>query len=565
MSLLTKNYFNLLLIQCLILRVGFVPFVSAETPDNKYKKFSITGNYLAGQHAQFKGEHSLAADFMLSILSKIRQSADLTRKTFLLLIREGRFDEAINLTKTFKKDDNEMGLTKLVLLVKKIKRKEFKSALKELNKAPEDGFSEVTFPLLKAWTLLGQDKVDEAVKHLEGYKGRQSVSLLYKLHQALIYSAGDQNQQALKILESLLNDNQTLDFRLVQLAGNIYEITDQPNKAISLFKKFSKKTKNDLLLNAAKKRQRTGKIPSALIVNPNDGIAEAFFGIANSFKGQKAYEMALIFGRFGLYIKPKFPVMLILIGELLEMRNRLIDANQLYSKVQNDSPFRKESKLRIASNLHSLKKTDEAIILLRKLASAHPNDPEPLIQVGDYLRSKERYAEAIIEYNEAMRRTGELKAHNWRLLYIRGVALEREKMWKKAEKDFLRALDFKPNQPYVLNYLGYSYLEQKTNLNEALEMIRKAVKLRPRDGYIIDSLGWGYYRLKKYEAAVLELERAVLYRPEDPIINDHLGDAYWKVGRKIEARFQWQRSLSLEPKPELLKSVKNKLQHGLRD
>ena len=214
--------------------------------------------------------------------------------------------------------------------------------------------------------------------------------------------------------------------------------------------------------------------------------------------------------------------------------------------------------------MHELDKTEDAIKMLRVIAKQYPDDPAPLVRVGDYLRSRERFSEAIIEYDEAINRIGDLQPHNWRLLYIRGIALERENQWEKAEVDFLRALDFQPNQPNILNYLGYSYLEKKIKLDHALEMIRKAVKLRPRDGYIIDSLGWGYYRLKKYRKAVNELERAVLYRPEDPIINDHLGDAYWRVGRKTEARFQWRRSLSLKPKNDLIETVRRKLKHGLK-
>jgi Flp pilus assembly protein TadD len=160
-------------------------------------------------------------------------------------------------------------------------------------------------------------------------------------------------------------------------------------------------------------------------------------------------------------------------------------------------------------------------------------------------------------------RIGELERRHWSLLYARGIALERSKKWNRAEADFLRALEFEPEQPYVLNYLGYSWVEKGINLKKALAMIRKAVELRPNDGYIVDSLGWGLYQLGKMDEAVRELERAVELRAEDPIINDHLGDAYWQVGRRQEARFQWSRALSLDPDPELIGVIQAKLKKGM--
>ena len=126
---------------------------------------------------------------------------------------------------------------------------------------------------------------------------------------------------------------------------------------------------------------------------------------------------------------------------------------------------------------------------------------------------------------------------HWRLFYVRGIAFERLGEWPKAEADFLRALELEPDQPLVLNYLGYTWVEQGRNLDEARTMIEKAVELRPDDGYIVDSLGWVAYRLGDFEEAVRQLELAVELVPGDPIINDHLGDAYWQVGRLNEARF----------------------------
>ena len=163
------------------------------------------------------------------------------------------------------------------------------------------------------------------------------------------------------------------------------------------------------------------------------------------------------------------------------------------------------------------------------------------------------------------RRLGKLDKRHWTILYSRGISLERSKNWKRAEKDFKTALGLSPDQPYVLNYLGYSWVDQGVNLADARKMIERAVKLRPNDGYIVDSLGWAFYRLKKYEAAVKQLERATELRPQDPTINDHLGDAYWRVGRFMEAKFQWQRALNLKPEADQVLLIEKKLKLGLDD
>jgi Flp pilus assembly protein TadD len=181
------------------------------------------------------------------------------------------------------------------------------------------------------------------------------------------------------------------------------------------------------------------------------------------------------------------------------------------------------------------------------------------------LRSRERYAEALDYYTRALALTPAPAKDNWALFYSRGVCNERLKNWPAAEADFKKALALAPDESLVLNYLGYSWVDQGRNLKQAMEYIRKAVKLKPDDGYYVDSLGWAYYRLGNLPAAVEHLERAVELKPDDPIINDHLGDAYWKVGRKFEAKYQWQQALTLKPEDDLVVTIRKKIEAGLPD
>jgi Flp pilus assembly protein TadD len=199
------------------------------------------------------------------------------------------------------------------------------------------------------------------------------------------------------------------------------------------------------------------------------------------------------------------------------------------------------------------------------LVAEHPSDVDAIMALGNILRARKSFAECADVYSKGITAIGTPEKPNWLIFYFRGICNERNKNWDQAEKDLKEALKLFPDQPHVLNYLGYSWIDQGSNLDEGMRMIRRAVEQRPDDGYIVDSLGWAYFRLGNYDEAVKNLERAVELKPDDPTINDHLGDAYWKTGRTLEANFQWSHARDLKPEPEDLVKIKQKLASGLSD
>jgi Flp pilus assembly protein TadD len=220
-------------------------------------------------------------------------------------------------------------------------------------------------------------------------------------------------------------------------------------------------------------------------------------------------------------------------------------------------------RLRIAEELERLDATEEAVAELEGLSELRQDRFEPLFRLGNMLRAKERFEEAAAAYDRAIERVAEPRREHWTMFYFRGIARERNDDWPRAEADLLQALDLEPEQPFVMNYLAYSWIEKKLNLDRAKGMLVRAVELRPDDGYIVDSLGWVYFRLGEHGKSVTFLERAVELRPQDPVINDHLGDAYWRVGRRQEARFQWRRALSLGPEEAEAPVIEKKIDTGL--
>jgi Flp pilus assembly protein TadD len=216
-------------------------------------------------------------------------------------------------------------------------------------------------------------------------------------------------------------------------------------------------------------------------------------------------------------------------------------------------------------DLDSLDRTDEAKKQLEKLIAERPKDLEAILALGNILRGRKEFAECADVYTKGMVGIDKPQKSDWLMFYFRGICFERSKQWGKAEADLKKALELFPEQPQVLNYLGYSWIDQGINLDEGMRMIRRAVEQKPDDGYIVDSLGWAYFRIGNYEDSVKQLERAVELKPEDPTINDHLGDVYWRIGRTPEAKFQWSHARDLKPEPEELPKIEEKLRSGLAD
>lgn len=525
---------------------------------------TVTGNYLAGRFAQARQDAAAAANFLDAVLKMAPTSPEILRRTFILMLAEGRMNEATGLASRLVGVNAKAPIANLLLVVEAIKNGRYEEALVKLKTLPDNGLNALMGPIVRSWALFGLGKgADKSLKALEPLLKRNGAEALYQLHGALILELSGRTKEAEAFFQKAVKAQGGLSFRLTQLFGGFYERGGQIQKAQALYAQFSKENPGSQLMAYRKERRKTETAPPRNVEDTVSGVAEGLYGLASSLRQQNARETALVFGRIGLYLRPDFPVMQILIGGILESSNRLEGANAIYLSIRPSSLFSWQGRLRAALNMADLDRTDEAVSRLRAMAAERPKDPNILIRLGDILRARQRFKEAIEVYNQAESRIGKPERRYWTLFYARGISLEQTKQWAKAEADLLKALEIRPDQPFVLNYLGYSWIDQGMNLDRAMEMIKKAVSLRPNDGYIVDSLGWAHYRLKAYGDAVRELERAAELRPEDPVINDHLGDAYWRVGRRAEARFQWRRSLGLKPDPKLVGAIKSKISQGL--
>lgn len=524
---------------------------------------SPAGNYLAGRQAQKNRDFGNASRFLGKALEKTPDNTLLLRNTFLARLADGDITEAVPMAREIVKRQNSAPIAKLILLVDAVERNDLPGAGPILANFPERGFSGFLKPLLTSWVMVGATDGSDPIEALSPLKNQSGLRVLYELHAALLSDAVGRPEEAEKHYKFAAKNVRRSTLRVVQVYGQHLERAGKTEQARLLYETYLKENPDSVVLGPAMERLDKGEKPALLVSGPAEGIAEALFNIAGTMTRQNSAQDALIFGQLALHLRPDFDLARMLVAGILESMNRNEDAIAAYREIDSQSPFHWSARLRVAGNLEALDRDDDAIALLQILTREDATRPEPLVSLGDLLRSNKRFAESVAAYDRAIELLSDLDKRHWTILYSRGISLERSKQWERAERDFKRALELNPDQPYVLNYLGYSWVDQGINLGPAREMIERAVKLRPNDGYIVDSLGWVLYRLKDFEGAVEHLERAVELRPNDPTINDHLGDAYWRVGRYTEARFQWQRALALKPEADQISAIEDKLQRGL--
>jgi len=519
---------------------------------------SAYGNYLAARHAGFARELDRAADLLISALEQDPDAPSVMALTHRVLLAQGRVDEAVDIARRLTSLGSTGPFATLTLALSDIRENRLPQAAARASDDGSTGANRVLNPVIRAWALAGQGKTDAALDALEPLAGVRGFGGLRDLHRALVLDLGERGADADAAYGMLAERMARPAARLVEVIANFHERAGAPDKARALYRRYRTSQPDSLLFEAKLAATDPGQ-PPRLVATAADGVAEALFHFAGALNDRNATDAALVYIRLALYLRRDFPAARMMLADLLETLRRFADANDVYAGIGAESEFRWSARIRAAENLHELDRTDEALAALAALGDERPRRIDALSRLGSILRAEERYDEAVEIYDRIMARVGAVERHHWPLLYARGVALERTKRWKRAEADFLRALELEPDQPLVLNYLGYSWADQGVRLDEARKMIERAVEQRPNDGYIVDSLGWVLHRVGKFSEAVVHLERAVELQPGDPIINDHLGDAYWGVGRYYEARFQWQRSLSLNPEPALARQLAEKL------
>ncbi|HWK86155.1 MAG TPA: tetratricopeptide repeat protein [Xanthobacteraceae bacterium] len=525
---------------------------------------SPSGNYLAGRFAFAKSNRDMAAAAMYyrAALRADPKNEDLLERTFISTLAQGAVDEAAPLAERLVAHDRNQRISRLAIAARSLKKAQYKQARAQLSPAIRGPVADLTATLMLAWALAGDHQTQTAVTTISRLQGPDWYAAFKDLHIGLILDyAGSRAQAGTRLAAAYRYDPTSV--RTVDAYARWLSRNGKPEEAKKVYGEFAKVLPHHPLVDQALAELNAGKQLAPLAKTPAAGAAEALFGLGTALGRQGGEEIGLVYLQLAIYLDPGHPLALLSLADLYETMKKPDLAVETYERIPANAPLKRNADIHRALNLEVLERHDEATKALEEIVKNYPDDQEAIVALGNVLRARKQYAQAAEVYTKAIDRIGTPGKQNWSLYFYRGNAYERAKEWPKAEKDLEKALELFPDQPQVLNYLGYSWVDQGINLEKGLKMVRRAVELRPNDGYIVDSLGWAQYRLGNYQAAVDALERAIELKPEDPVLNDHLGDAYWKVGRELEARFQWRHARDNKPEPEDLARIEDKLKNGL--
>lgn len=525
---------------------------------------SRLGAYLAGRIAEAENDMAQASRFYGHALQDDTFNADLRRRTFQAHLAAGRMADALVLAESLARDPDAGPLARLVLASGAARRGDFAAARSNMLAVPESGANRLLKPGFLAWIAYGGGDATKAVEELRALSGIEGLRVFLELHLALIYDAAGRNEDAERLYRAALGNDNSGPLRIVQAYASFLSRAGRAKDALALWDAYLANSPDSSIAEVARRRLAEGKgQPRRLAATAPEGMAELLLNVAGALQQENAAMAALIYARMADYLRPGDADTLFVIAGLLESQDQYEAAVEVFSRIPRESDLSWSARRAAAADLVQIKRAEEAATLLEEMARERPERWDALLLLGNLWRAEKQYAKAVEAYDRAVARIGKLEARHANILYVRGIANERAKNWPRAEADFRKSLELKPNEPYVLNYLAYTWVDRGENLEEAKRMLDEAVRQKPNDGAIVDSVGWAYYRLKQYPKALEYLEKAIELTPEDPAINEHLGDVYWRVGRRYEAQFQWSRALSLNPEPDDVPKLKQKLEKGL--
>jgi tetratricopeptide (TPR) repeat protein len=537
---------------------------SAQFPNSRdLKSLTMSGSYLAARHASVERDASSAATFYRSALRTDPKNNELLDRAFISSLADGDIDEAVKLADRILTMDKSNRVARLVVGVRDLKQKKYAAAQQNINQSVRGPITDLVATLLSGWASYGAGDTKSAIANIDKLTGPEWYPIFKDLHAGMILElankekdAGARFERAYKLDDSML--------RVSEAYARWLSRNKESAAARAVYEAFDKKLARHPLVLEGLRETKAGKKLSPLVDSPQSGAAEALYGIGATLTRRGGEDLALVYLQLALYLAPNHSLALLSLADLYESVKKPAMAIKIYERVPANSPLKRNAQIQLATNLDAADRSDEAIKILKNVTAEDPKDLEAIMALGNIERGRKKFADCSQTYSlgiEALPPNND-KANSV-YYYYRGICEERSKQWSKAEADMRKALELQPEQPHVLNYLGYSWIDQGINLDEGMKMIKRAVEQRPDDGYIVDSLGWAYYRIGNYEDAVKHLERAIDLKPEDPTINDHLGDAYWRIGRTLEAKFQWAHARDLKPEPEELPKIEAKLENGL--
>jgi len=545
--------------------------MAAQTPSSQRDimrdvRLTPAGSYLAARQASLDRDPDAAAAYYKAALRFDQRNADLLERAFYSVLADGDVNEAARIADRLVQSDRNNRDAHLVLGARALKQKQWKEAHAHFTQAARGQVRELVGTLLASWASQGAGDTKGALDAIDKLNGPDWYGIFKEMHAGLMTDLAGNKKEAAKRYEHAFKIDGTI-LRVMQSYAGFLSRNGGHDEALKIYEDYDKKVpRYPLTLEGIALLKADVPLPR-IIETTQEGAAEVLYGIGAAL-GRREEELSfanpgLVYLQLALYLAPDHALAQISLADLYEGLKKPELAIKLFDRVPAGSALKHNAEIQLALDLDLLERTDEAKKHLQKVIAAKPDDLEALNALAGIERERKQYDGCSETYGKVVGLIPEPTKSNWTTFYFWGICHERAKQWAKAEVEFKRALELYPDQPLVLNYLGYSWIDQGVHLDEAMDMIRRSVEQRPDDGYIVDSLGWAYYRLGNYDEAVKNLEHAVELKPVDPTINDHLGDVYWKVDRMLEAKFQWSHARDLKPEQDELVKIEQKLKVGL--
>lgn len=520
-----------------------------------------TGAYLAARQAVLLGDYTAAADYFTQALIRDPSNPMLLENAVLAFLSLGALDRALPIARNMEAEGLQSQAASMVLAAAEARSGDFDALLLRL--AEQRGTGPLVDGLTTAWAQMGKGDVSTALATFDRLATTDGLGPFASYHKALALAMVGDFEGAEALFAAEAGGPLQMTRRAAIARAQILSQLDRDPEAVEMLDQMFGPDLDPALAQMRAALAEDAMLPFTLITSPTEGIAEVFHTVASFLRREAGDDYTLLFARVAAYLRPDHTDAILQSASLLESMEKYELAVATYKLVPANDPSFHAAELGRAEALRKLDRLDSASEVLEQLTRSHGGLPIVHVSLGDLLRQMERFSEAVSAYDTALRLYPREEEGHWFIYYARAIALERQDEWERAEADFRKALALNPDQPQVLNYLGYSLVEKQIKLDEALDMIERAVAARPDSGYIVDSLGWVLYRLGRYEEAVVHMERAAELMPVDPIVNDHLGDVLWAVGRTREAQFQWTRALSFDPEEKDAIRIRRKLEVGL--
>ncbi|WP_368411206.1 tetratricopeptide repeat protein [Cognatishimia sp. 1_MG-2023] len=523
------------------------------------------GAYLAARAATATSDYATASKFYTQLLIQAPSDPFLLENLVLANLALGNMEKTIPVARKLDSQSVNSQIGNMALVADLIDKKDYKAL--EVRISKEKGIGPLLDGLLLAWAKLGQGEMSEALKQFDKVADERGLTGFALYHKALAMASVGDFEGAEDIFSGATASSVQMTRRGAMAHIEILSQLERNENAITVMDALFGSALDPQLRAMREELVAGNTLPFTHVSSPREGMAEVFYSLGSALQNEAAPDYTLLYTRTAEFLRPDHIDALLLSAELLEEVEQFDLATDAYKSVPAGHTSFHAAELGRAEALRRDGKVEAAIEVLEQLSRTHGELPIVHTSLGDILRQQQDFNGAVRAYDTALGMSDSPIQSQWFSFYARGISHERLGDWPNAEADFRMALELNPGQPQVLNYLGYSMVENNINLDEALEMIEDAVAARPDSGFIVDSLGWVLYRLGRFEEAVGHMERATELMPVDPVVNDHLGDVYWSVGRKTEAQFQWMRALSFiddstaaDAKPDRIRA---KLSQGL--